>query len=312
MGVKITDIYDELKRELDSCRKLKYNLAVVSIPGMGASRLLKKYAETDNKIKYIRKNGEELGDFSILDLGMDLNKEALRWVEEYFHKAKPNQNLVVAVNTPYIFQSAEYKQSYFRNHIYKAHWLRVLNFKETKKVLDGFGTKFDEKAVKNIFEESGGLPQLIKYEVVGDRSLIGVVVEPIWKVILECTSVDLEKMGVMVKGKLVSKLLSENKISGDDFESIKIDFDLSFFEDGELNQNKLTSMEAEILKKILLNKGQITKEEVSNLKWGEGKYDDFSDQAINKAMRRLSGKLKKYEIKTIPKVGYKIVSRSDK
>lgn len=310
--VKIIDVYEELKRELDNCRKLNYNLAVVSIPGMGASRLLKKYAQTDSSVKYIRKNDEELEDFSILDLGMDLNKEALGWVEEYFHRAKPNQNLVVAVNTPYIFQSSEYKQSYFRNHIYKAHWLRVLNFEETKKVLDTLGTEVNEKSTKLIFEESGGLPQLIKYEVIGDRSLIEAVVEPIWRVILKCTNVDLEKLGVMENGQIKSKLLIDNKVSGDEFEIIKIEFDLSFFEDGELNQDKLTSMEAEILKLMLLNTGQITREEVSNLKWGDGKYDDFSDQAINKAMRRLSAKLKKYEIKTIPKVGYKIVSRSDK
>lgn len=312
MSVRTDVIYEELKMELDSCRKLKYNLAVVSIPGMEASRLLKKYAESDSKIKYIRKNGDELGDFSILDLGMDLNKDALMWVEEYFHKAEPNQNLVVAVNTPYIFQSAEYKQSYFRNHIYKAHWLRVLNIEETKKVLDSFGVKADDKTAKIIFEESGGLPQLIKYEAIGDRSLIGPVVEPIWKVISKCIQADLEKLGVMENGQIKSKLLADNKITGDDFEKIKIDFDLSFFENGELNKNKLTSMEAEILKKMLFNDGQITKEEVSNLKWGDGKYDHFSDQAINKTMRRLSEKLKKYEIKTITKVGYKIVNRSDK
>lgn len=312
MTLKSSGVYDELKEELDKCRKLKYNLAIVSIPGMGASRLLKRYAETDSKIKYIRKNGDELGDFSILDLGMDLNSEALNWVEEYFHRAKPNQNLVVAVNTPYIFQSAEYKQSYFRNHIYKAHWLRVLTLGETKEALKSLGAKVDEKTARLIFVESGGLPQLIKYEAIGDRSLIGTVVEPIWRVISKCLDMDLEKMGVMESGQIISKLLVENKITGDDFEKIKIDFDLSFHENGVQNENKLTQVEAEILKKIMINGGQITKEEVSNLKWGEGTYDNFSDQAINKAIRRLSAKLIQYEIKTIPKVGYKIVTQSGK
>jgi len=45
---------------------------------------------------------------------------------------------------------------------------------------------------------------------------------------------------------------------------------------------------------------------VSDIKWGIGKYDEFSDQAINKQMRRLSQKFSKFTIVTIPKVGFEI------
>ncbi len=285
-------LYQELKKELDRARKEKYNLIVVSVPGMGGSHLLKKYVTENPGVKYIPQPGMELGNFSVLDFGMDLNGQALEWVDEYFRKAGVEQKMVVLVNTPYLLKSEDYQNSYCRGHIYKSYWLRALRREE-----------FPEK-----WQESGGLPQLIKYLIAGgDESSRAGIVEPILRVLGRCDQEDLKRMGLVDKEGVISQILRSYRIESEI--DIKIDFDLGFWEAGNRGEEKLVAVEADILKKMLANRGKITKEEVSDIKWGEGKYESFSDQAINKAMRRLSEKMRRYEIVTIPRVGYKIEKR---
>jgi DNA-binding response OmpR family regulator len=90
---------------------------------------------------------------------------------------------------------------------------------------------------------------------------------------------------------------------------LKLNFDLSFEEDGVESQTKLTLAEKRILEELVKNEGQITREKIADFKWGEGSYDEFSDQAINKAVKRLNVKLTKYRLKAILGVGYKAVRR---
>ena len=299
----------ELKNELDRARKLKYNLAVVSVPGMGCSRLLKQYIADNPEVKYINKPGEELGDFNILDLAFDLNSEALKWADDYFHQAGSGQGIAIAINTPYIFSSEEYRYSFVRGHVYKEYWLKTADIGETAEILLLMKIKCSRKRVEEIWRDSGGLRQLIKYEAVADGGLIDAVIEPILKVVSRCSPADLEKLGLVENGKIKSKLLAGNVgLSNKDLD-IKVAFDLSVTEAGQSTGERLTQTEANILRIMVTDSGEITKEGVSNIKWGEGKYDALSDRAINKAMRRLSEKLVKHKIITIPKVGYKIVKQ---
>ena len=150
---------------------------------------------------------------------------------------------------------------------------------------------------------------MIKYEAVADGGLIDAVIEPILKVVSRCSPADLEKLGLVENGKIKSKLLAGNVgLSNKDLD-IKVAFDLSVTEAGQSTGERLTQTEANILRIMVTDSGEITKEGVSNIKWGEGKYDALSDRAINKAMRRLSEILVKHKIITIPKVGYKIVKQ---
>ncbi|MBI2465297.1 helix-turn-helix domain-containing protein [Candidatus Shapirobacteria bacterium] len=306
MSLVISDRYSELKKELDAAKKLKYNVAVVSVPGMGSSRLLKKYARENSEVKYISSPGEDLADFSILDLAYDLHDDALSWTEDYFHKAGSGQSVAVAINTPFIFEQIDFKKSFFKGHLYKIIWIRAMVEVEVGEMILEMGEKVDKKQLEEIMIQSGGLPQLVKYELVGDKDQVSYVLEPILKVINKCSPVDLEKLGLMTGDKIISKLLVDNnKNSGLGFD-IKIGFDLSIKENRDEGDIKVSLYEKKIIEKMLDNEGKITKEEVSDIKWGEGKYDEYSDQAINKAMRRLSEKLTKYKIETIPKVGYKL------
>jgi len=272
---------------------------------------VKQYAAENPEVRYINKPGEALGDFNILDLAFDLNSGALDWANDYFHRAGAGQGIALAINIPYIFANDEYKNSFVRSHIYKAYWLKAASLDETGKVLSLMDMKLDKKKIREIWDESGGLPQLVKYEAVGDRGLIDAVIEPILKVVSRCSPEDLERLSLMENGKIKSKLLAGSvDLSNKDLD-IKVAFDLSVTEVGRSTGQKLTQTEANILRMMVTNSGEITKEGVSNIKWGEGKYDALSDRAINKAMRRLSEKLVKHKIITIPKVGYKIVKQDD-
>jgi hypothetical protein len=298
--------YLELKKELDNAMRLKYNVAVVSIPGIGSSRLLKKYVQENPKVKYINKPGEDLADFSILDLAYDLNSDALKWTEEYFHKAGSGQSVAVAINMPSIFRQTDFKNSFFKGHLYKTIWLKVMSFGEMVKMILEMGEKLDKERLQAVWTQSGGLPQLVKYELVGDKEQTSEVLAPILKVIDQTSPEDLEKLGVTSEGKIISNMLSDNRAGKMSDLDIKIEFDLSIRENGVNNGNTVTLGEKKIIEKMLVGEGKITKEEVSDIKWGEGKYDEYSDQAINKQIRRLSAKLQYYKVVTIPKVGYKI------
>ena len=92
-------------------------------------------------------------------------------------------------------------------------------------------------------------------------------------------------------------------------EGIEIDFDLSIREDGQMSKEKLTEVEARILREMMQNEGKMTKDKVSEIKWGKAEFDEFSDQAINKTMRRINEKMTVYKITTIPKVGFVIEKR---
>lgn len=288
-------LYEELKTEIETARKGKYNLIVVSIPGMGGSHLLRRYVAENKEVNYVSRAGEELGEFNVVDLPMDLDYEMTKVADEYSRRLGIEQKMVLLVNIPYWLRSEDYQKSYLRGHVYKIYWLRTANQGEV-----------DEEK----FQKSGGLPQLVKFLTVGgDKNALSGIVEPIMRVVARCNDEELEKLGVKSGGKMVSQILRDFKMENKGVE-IEINFDLSFSEGGQKSKELLTAMEAAVLRKMVIDGGKITKEEVSDIKWGEGKYDNFSDQAINKTMRRLGEKMERYEIVTVPKVGYMIAKRS--
>lgn len=284
-----SELYQQLKEEIDKARGQGYNLMVVSVPGMGGSYLLRKYASENSEVTYINKPAEVLGKFNLIDLAMDLEAGLGKVADDFGRSLGMDQKMVLLVNTPYWLDSNEYQESYLSGHIYKMFWLKTVSQSELG---------------EEMYQLSGGLPQLVKYlKAGGDREAMRGIVEPILRVISKCSDKDLEKLGIKNNGVLVSQILRDYQPT--ESGGIKINFDLSVVEDGTVGE-KLTVVEAEVLRKMLGQEGQISKEEVSDIKWGEGKYDQFSDQAINKTMRRLNDKLKKYEVETIPKVGFRL------
>lgn len=168
-------------------------------------------------------------------------------------------------------------------------------------IIEDLGIKMADKDKQEIFEKSQGIAKLVKFLAVNRQRYKEEDKEPVLAPIEEaargCPNDLLIRFGLNREGVL----------SGTDSGlGISINFDLSFEEEGVKSDEKLSRIERDILIFMTANGGEIAREKVADFKWGEGKYDEFSDQAINKTMRRLSGKLSLHQIETIPKVGYKL------
>mgnify|MGYP001586548526 CR=1 FL=1 len=131
------------------------------------------------------------------------------------------------------------------------------------------------------------------------------------KVIARCDEETLQHLSLKEEGKyrstIIQYLFDSKQFSQKP--NIKIYPDFRFEEDGVTSTTLLTKTERNILEYLLNEDYVIDKEKVADIKWGEGSYDKYSDQAIAKTVRRLDQKLKKCTIKTLPKRGYKLEVR---
>jgi len=298
MNLDDQEIYRGLKAALDKHRSLKSNLLIVTLPGMGASFWLKHYAEKEVGVKYLVDENEELVEFNLVDCG--LNGERL------LKRASNNQKFAIVTEDP---SSIGDKENYVMGHVYEYYYLGAVGKEDCKKAALYYNDKLTEAELQKIYEQSGGVGKLVKYlavnKVLGDE--VTRLVEKLMVMVRKSDEKTLEKLGVKKDGKLVSLILANWK--GDSGIEIKINFDLSFEEMGKKAKERLTKEEKMILEYMVDNEGEIAREKVADFKWGEGKYDEFSDAAINRSMGRLGDKLEKYEIRTIPKVGYKIYQK---
>lgn len=132
------------------------------------------------------------------------------------------------------------------------------------------------------------------------------------RVIARCNKETLLKLGIMevedFKGGILKAYFRNNPLRPQI--DIKINPDLTFSEDSGVGGKRLLKSERLILEDMVKNEGVIAKEKVADFKWGEGSYDQYSDQAIAKTIMRLKSKLKKYTIIALPGFGYKIQARS--
>jgi hypothetical protein len=87
---------------------------------------------------------------------------------------------------------------------------------------------------------------------------------------------------------------------------IEVGDDLVMMEDGQKTGETMTVLEKQIVEYAATHGGIIPKEKIAEFKWGEGSYDQYSDQAIGKTMQRLEKKLHKYQLSALIKVGYKL------
>jgi DNA-binding response OmpR family regulator len=132
---------------------------------------------------------------------------------------------------------------------------------------------------------------------------------PLTEEIFRCDESTLEKLNIKINNKyrsnLVKRLVKDYKADHQAEIHLTLNKDLTFNEDEETAENRLTETEYNILKH-LLNNILITREEIAQLKWGTESADKYSYWAINKTISRINNKLKIYKITAIPKVGYQI------
>jgi len=306
MQIYYPEIYQELENTIDNCIVKHANLLIVTLPGLGTTHLLQLYLSNhpQNNIKYIHsQNQNELSYYNIVDID-NLKNHFIDDIENYFKNANFDQKFAIIINQPSLLQSPAYLQSILPRRFHKTFYL---------------GAHIDnENTEQNLINKySAGIPRLTKFfntnpeltkqniENIIINPTLNNIISPTIQAIIKTNTQTLQKLNINLSHPIISHFLKNTPQTI----NIKVNFDLSFFENNVLNPNALNKIESQILHFMASNNGQISREKIAELKWGSSQYDDFSDLAITKTMRRLKQKLNIYTLKTIPKTGYAIVPR---
>jgi len=302
MDVYSQSLYKEFKQALDASRQVNSNLLIVTVPGSGISYFAKSYLKKTNlkDTAYITKPNQTISKLNILDIDFLQDSSSLEIVNDYLKHADIDQKFIVILNRPSLLDTPEYKNSYLSSHIYSTFYFHTRSLVDTAISAREFNSKLTDSDIKDIFSSSAGIGKLIKFKAINPKLPFPQdILLPIINTIKETSPEILSKLEISSDWPALDLVPSKLNIN--------INFDLTFTENNQLSANTLTKEERDILNYMLTNDNQTSREKVAEFKWGENGYDDFSDQAINKSMRRLAEKLTKFIIETIPKVGYKII-----
>jgi hypothetical protein len=312
--------YKNLEKELDRCVKLNINFLIVTFVGYSVTFYLKKILDKKNKnITYVNQDNQNLSRYNILDLDFCNNENALEIVEKYLRSANLDQKFAVVINTPQILDTNEFKKSYIGTHFYSIYKFIKPNLEASKVYTEVMGLKLSEEKINRLYELTGGIGRLGKYllsnpqlidhtaeTLAADENIVKLI-NPIIDTYSKSTNTLLEEYGIKKDGHFTSEIIDKyiEKHPSEKVLEISVSPDLMLIENNT-ESNKLNSVEARIIKYIISDKGLIEKEKIAEIKWGEGSYDKYSDQAIVKTIRRLNKKMKFYKFATISKVGYKL------
>ncbi len=301
MDQYVSDIFLDLREKIELAKQKGSNMVVFTFAGSGCTHYLKEISTGDQSLTYINKPNAILGAYNLIDLPFE---EALSYVKS----VDVRQKYLIVISSGHDYHSNLFKD--IRDHLYISFPLRSGSVDDISDMISRSGRQPDPEFTNLIMRLSGGIPKLAKYLIVHDglidekdnsfQVLMDNIVtsqsgyDPSELKLLSLVNEDGEYLSGLL-GKYIKNVLD-----------IKVNFDLSFEEKGAKSKEKLTPLESKIIHKMLENDGKISKEDISDIKWGSGKYDEFSDQAINKQMRRLSQKLHKFTITTIPKVGFEL------
>lgn len=323
MNIRSLPEYKNLEKELDRCVKVNVNFLIVTFVGYSVSFFLKKILEKKKgDIAYINQEGQKLSKYNILDLDFSSNPNALEIVEKYIKSANLDQKFAVVINTPHILNSETFKKSYIGTHFYSVYKFIKPSFEKTKLYVSYMGVKMNDKNINTLHNLTGGIGRLGKYlltntklldldskDLVNDQNIINLI-KPIVEVYSKSDEKTLEEYGVKKDGVYTSGIIN-SFVENNPFEAplnLNVTPDLLLIEK-DVNSNTLNNVEARIIKHVITNERLIEKEKIAEIKWGEGSYDKYSDQAIVKTIRRLNKKMKYYKFATISKVGYKLVEK---
>lgn len=292
---------------------------LVSVPGMGASFYCKHLLDSLKGVAYINETGKDLSNFNILDLDFDSDEQAIIKVDDYFKKAGVDQKFLVIVNRPDFIGTNKIGDTFFGRRVYKNYWFHANSLKETGEMVRTFWPEAKEEDIKKIYELTGGLGRLVKL-LSSNRELMGLELEELVKreevinlarptaLVVGSMSEEIGvKMGLVTDGEIVSGLIKYFvKENGVRFVDINVGEDMIVIEK-KVRGEEITKLEKQIIEYSISSEDNvINKEKIAEFKWGEGSYDEFSDQAVSKTMQRLNSKLKKYWFEPLPKVGYKL------
>lgn len=326
MDLQSHPFYLDFAQALQNSQINHVNLLILSVPGMAVTYFVQKFLEEHDKnhFRYINRDNQELGEFNILDLNFDKDPKALSLAVKYFKQATLSQKLALVVNIPSLLQTEDYRQSYLASHIYNTFVFKVLDLDLIKIMGQEVNISLTPTETDLIYKLSGGLARLSKYlitnkdkldspisQLLADTDLQSALL-PTAKIVANCDNQTLESLGLKKDGIFISSLLKEYFLENPIVKkpNIQLNTDLSFLEDNISSTHKLLKLEKQILENMMIGDGVILKEKIADFKWGQGSYDEYSDQAIGKTMQRLNKKLTQYRLVVIPKVGYKLERNS--
>lgn len=316
MKVEKQASYQRLETWLDKQKSLGMNGIVVTFPGCGFSHRAEVYVKGRKEVAVILKEGETLLNFNIIILSFISNGLSIKVVDDYLRMAATDQKIIVVIDDASFLDSEQFKNSYLASHVYDYLWFGAFDESETMVMAEDVGGS--GSSVANLHNLSGGISRLVKYlclrsenrelkELISDPGLQSIC-RPMLEVIKKSSMANLERLKIVKRGELKSMILRKLQKELGLVINIKIGKDLTLFEDGMASE-KLARVEKEILNTMLEMDGYLSREKVAEIKWGKEDFSDFSDQAINKTMRRLSSKMRIYKIETIWKTGYKLVKK---
>lgn len=317
MSVYNQSEYKEFESYINNLIESVSNGLILTLPGMGLSYFLKSYLKkTSKKIDYYSSVPDKLSSEINVIENDSTNISFLDDLDSLL-KRQLDVKVILCLNQPQMTETEKYKNSYFSHHTYSAHYLKLVRYESCFDICREVNPKLKETEIKKIYGLSGGFRKLIKFLCLNADRFTGIskadvvksdelktILQPTVNSVSKCSTEMITKLGID-KDNLIFDLKPNLEVD------IEIKDDLSFWEHGKKNTNKLTVFEKEVLEYLLNNDLFISKEGVSDIKWGEGKYDNYSDQAINKAMRRLNKKLMFHKIETIIKTGFRLKIKND-
>lgn len=326
MGIYSQTTYQKFELFLLDAIKTGSSSLVVTIPGLGIRHFIKKFLEknTNLNISHIESVDQPLNELNILDVDFYKNPDALEVADRYFKTANLNQKFVLIVNDPGFLQTKKYQSSFLFGRTYLTYYFKVRDLSDTEKLIKEIAPQATDIDMLNVYKISGGISRLIKFLVIHSEKVnlkiadlledeeLSFVLKPTIDVIRTCPQQTLIDLGLKNEDNHFNSLLLESFFQENPLDqkfSIQIDSDLSFIEDGIMSPYRLVKIESDVLK-YLETHNVIERTMISDLKWGEGKYDEFSDQAINKTIQRLNDKMANHILISIPKIGYKLQRKS--
>lgn len=315
--------FKEIANRIIEAAKKKYNLVLVSLPGSGATFFAKKLVESGlvENISYIFEENQTLNDFNILDLDFNKNTRAIDIVDKYIKESGSGQKFLIIINTPEFLKTPRFFGSIISNRIFDYIYMPQMDMYRATIMATNGKVEFDESLLKRVLGKTGGVARLAKYFLIhkdqlefGLEDLLSLgefktVFDPTIKSIRQCDFRTLDLLGITIDGKYTSPLLNDYFIKNP---KIEIEFEKGggVTEKGKKVSENFLKHEIEILKSTLENEGVLTKEKVSDIRWGEDSYEKFSDQAIKKIVLRINKKLELYIFEAVPTIGYKLVERN--
>ncbi len=313
MNTARQECYQQLIKHLQECKTKQENSLIVTATGMGISFLIKSYIPSTAKdTLYIDTPTLSLVPKlqNIIDLPLSSN---LEFIEAFFKKLNLNQKIILICSEPEVLNSQAFLKSQLRKKFYSHYYFGCRTREDNDLFCLDLNPKLTSQQLKLIYQFSGGWARISKYfslhpEYLSNPKSDLTILDSLKTAYLGLSLKSKEKLNIVKDSKLQVGLFTNL-----DSESSNLDVsiypDLSFVENGVLSKFKLTKSEYDIVNFLIGSSSVITRDKISDIRWGEGKYDSFSDQAINMLVSRLNKKLKYYLLQTVPRVGYKLVRR---